>query len=400
MDRFTLTVLLCVFNGVASVTMMMGNKKLALVFPFPFTTILLQNAVCFLICALLIRIQDGQSLYKKLRSMRWAHFRSCLAVGVATSLVLSTSIVALRFASVPLVVAFRNLTPIVVALLDSLVLGATFHNSAKLGLVCGLGGSLLYTVFDPPTAAHAVQNTTTGDYENKALVTSSNNTTKTTTAEQAANTSTSTLTATNSVLFQANFGLFFVIANLLLSALVNILESTTMRKLAAEQSASTVNCIRITVMQPMLLALSTVFEDQQHALHLLRADGIAVLDRVQGTMNSGSTTMGPAGEITSTAPMLFILPLFLLTGAFAALFGVSALALSGLRVSPTTLAFLNVVYKLATTVVGHFLFPANVPMLSWCGYALTFCGFLFYALGRPKKDGEKKIEKILDKKRN
>ena len=72
----------------------------------------------------------------------------------------------------------------------------------------------------------------------------------------------------------------------------------------------------------------------------------------------------------------------LLTGTFAASFGLSALTLASLGVSPTTLAFVNMIYKLLTTVFGHFMFPSNVPPLSWVGYSLAFFGFIIYISGK------------------
>eukprot|EP00392_Amoebophrya_sp_AT5.2_P006860 g6872.t1 len=356
--RQTKTGLLCLFQGLASVTMMMGNKRLALVFPFPFTTILVQNAICFVLCALLIPHQEGVSVGSKLRTLRARHLKACVPVGVATSLVLSSSIVALRFASVPLVVTFRNLTPLVVALLDHVVLGAVFNSSAKLGLVLGLCGSLLYTAYDPPRS------------EEEASLASSSSTTGSNAAGDEGSSRIQT-TSTDSVLLQGRFGLLFVIANLVLSACVNILENTAMRELGGH-GATTVNCLRIVVMTPVLLVFSALFEDQQQAWALL------------------------SGGFSSS---LHIAPLFAATGTFAALFGVTALTLVSF-VSPTTLAFLNVLYKLATTVVGHFLFPVAVPTLSWVGYTLTFCGFLSYTFGKIKKVGDEQTRESSDRKKN
>jgi len=72
----------------------------------------------------------------------------------------------------------------------------------------------------------------------------------------------------------------------------------------------------------------------------------------------------------------------LLTGFFATVFGISGLTLSAKKVRPTTMAFANTIYKLATTMIGSFIYPTNVPLLSWCGYGLSFLGFLTYTLGR------------------
>ena len=96
--RFVKIFICFVCNGCASVTMMIGNKHLSLVFPFPFLTILAQNAIVFLVCAVYNRLFESSS------PLRRSHFISCIAVGIATSLVLSTSIVALRFSAVPLIV--------------------------------------------------------------------------------------------------------------------------------------------------------------------------------------------------------------------------------------------------------------------------------------------------------
>jgi len=87
-----------------------------------------------------------------------------------------------------------------------------------------------------------------------------------------------------------------------------------------------------------------------------------------------------AGGIKPEKRIIFVL---LLTGVFAAVFGISGLTLSKLQVRPTTLAFMNTTYKLVTTVVSHFIFPVFVPFMSWCGYALAFMGFLIYTLLKP-----------------
>lgn len=83
----------------------------------------------------------------------------------------------------------------------------------------------------------------------------------------------------------------------------------------------------------------------------------------------------------------------IITGLFATVFGISGLTLSAKKVRPTTMAFANTIYKLVTTVIGSFVYPTNVPLLSWCGYCLSFLGFLTYTLGRIKiRDAQEKIE--------
>ncbi|CAD7929915.1 unnamed protein product [Amoebophrya sp. A25] len=377
-----------VFQGLASVTMMLGNKQLARVFPFPFLVILIQNFIVFLCCGgiVLTRADERQRAFQ----LRPKHFWRCLWVGIATALVLTSSIVALRFSSVPLVVTFRNLTPIVVAALDHVVLGTNFQRSAQLGLVCGVVGSLLYSVFDPPRAEEVAPalNAT-----NQKLVASENGKlTKTSAAVNNIMTSVSDVVPRAGVLFASELGLAFVVGNMFLSAIVNILESTTMRSLNEEQSPSSVNCIRIAVMTPVLLAFSLVFDDIPQAVNLLHADCARLLTSFPWSQSELAETAALlktddtilAHRVRALATPV---PLLLLTGVFAAMFGVSTLTLSSLRISPTTLAFLNVFYKLLTTVAGHFVFPSVVPLASWLGYGLTFCGFLSYALGRIKPSG-------------
>lgn len=87
----------------------------------------------------------------------------------------------------------------------------------------------------------------------------------------------------------------------------------------------------------------------------------------------------------------------MLTGFFATVFGISGLTLSAKKVRPTTMAFANTIYKLVTTIIGSFVYPTNVPILSWCGYCLSFLGFLTYTLGRIGSGSQKEEKQEINK---
>jgi len=321
--------LLFFFNGVASCVMTLANKKIALLFPFPCATVLLQNCIVFVICGAYAArtgspngspakeeesspVVDPNSTSRRRRSnivkksiRQWAtFFLQVLPVAVFTSLVLATSLTALRTASVPLIVTFRNLTPLVCALLESVVFGTKFPPRARVGLLLGVFGSWLYTTYE----------------KSRPESSSSSNTN--------------------------NGGIFFVIANLVLSAVVVILEKLTICEYAKQYSPATVNCMRILAMAPVLVLL-----------------GNFVLEEQVFTNVSASTLPFRSEELQD--PLLLIL--FLVTGAFAAVFGISGLTLTKFNVSCTTLAFANTIYKLVTTVAGELFFPSHVAPRAWLG---------------------------------
>lgn len=250
----TRTLAVCfLFQGLSSVVMMLGNKKLSLLYPFPFLTIFIQNAIVGVVSLLLMALPFTGRLLGPHRRVEMWHFRTALPVGVLTTLVLTTSIVALRYSSVPLIVTFRNLTPIVCSLFEFFILGGVFTISSQTGLCFGVVGSWLYSVYDPPkirmssTASEKVESFSTGRVE------------------------TSFGTAGDLDRLQ-EFGLLFVVANLILSAIVNIAERLTMDRLKKANSATVVNLIRIAVMAPILAGLSALFEDHCEATTLMAAD--------------------------------------------------------------------------------------------------------------------------------
>lgn len=321
-------------NGVSSIIMTLANKRLASIFPHPSTVIFLQNIIVFLLGCFVLRSQRVP-LSRFLSASNLKHVKW---VGFATSLVLTTSIVALRYAPVPLIVTVRNLTPIFTSLLEKLVLGRRFSLLGYVGLLCGLCGSLLYTFFDLPQ--QGLNSANTGPEK-------------------------------ESFFLRHEFGFLFVFANMILSSTVSILERTTMDSVQG-LGPTEVNQLRILTMTPLLLGFSLSFED---------------LPKIRATLADDFLLSSNRDGFKSS-----ILFYVLLTGVGAATFGISALSLTAMRISPTTLAFLNIMYKVGTTVIGSILFPTVVKWTSWVGYLLALGGFGIYMVDR-NRDGSAERKK-------
>lgn len=327
--------LLFLFNGTCSVCMMLLNKHLSLIFPYPFLTIGIQNGLVVFF-SMLFMYGLGED---KPKEWKLEYFKKVVPVGMATVGVLSCSIIALRHSPLPLIVTFRNLAPIVCAFLDFCVFRKGFPPSAIAGLVCSLFGSMVYTYFD--NAKREDKSNYSGYQESTGGIFDGSN-----------------------LLSAKNFGLLFIISNLCLSALIIVMEMVVMGDIKKAMPPTAANVCRITVMYPVLIAMSYATEDPSEYLGVLSKS----MDNIDLT--------NPMSLKGSVLLYLFV------SGFFAFGFGVTNLKIACSGVRPTTSSFANTTYKLATTVAAHFMFPAAVAWQSWVGYGMSFAGFLIYALGK------------------
>jgi len=330
-------------NCFASVTLTLANKRLSLLFPYPFTVISLQNFTVFSVCFIISLLQGRNPL----ASMTWQNIKDVKWVGGATAAVLTTSIVALRYAPVPLIVTIRNVTPMVTSFLEYLTLGRSFSGPAYLGLLCGMSGGLIYGLFDLPPAPKTPPQSS----------------------------------GENAFIMRHEFGIIFVVVNMMLSAIVSIFERTSMDTLKERNVNPTeVNMLRIFAMTPILMVLSFFLEDRNEIISTLQKD-VQTLTIPQSMADIQALSVVGKGDGAGGGKITFYI---VLTGVWAASFGIAVMSLTSLKMSPTTLAFLNIMYKIVTTALGALLFPVAVKWSSWFGYCLALVGFFIYIHDRNK----------------
>ncbi|CAD7966571.1 unnamed protein product [Amoebophrya sp. A25] len=130
-------------HAFSSVTLILLNKNIALVFPYAFTTVFLQNFGTLFGAAFLHIIRVHPLRFPPKRFLLRLLINAVWLVGV-----LWASIVALQKVSVPLYVLARNTVPFQTALLDWAILGSELNARTLWGLALTFIGTTIYTTAD------------------------------------------------------------------------------------------------------------------------------------------------------------------------------------------------------------------------------------------------------------
>jgi drug/metabolite transporter (DMT)-like permease len=121
---------LFVLNGLLSTGMMLTNKSLASLFPFPSLTVLSQNSVALLGTIILWKLN-----FFPISSFQMQHFAYSVPGTLIFTFVLLSAILALQFASLPIFSVVSNFRPLLTAVLDYFISGRV----ARLRQIVGLG---------------------------------------------------------------------------------------------------------------------------------------------------------------------------------------------------------------------------------------------------------------------
>jgi drug/metabolite transporter (DMT)-like permease len=130
--------ILLVMNGVASVGLSVVNKSLAMRLDAPFSVVGIQN-VCAVICTLVLVYFKPELV----RSFRVDHYKYIIPVTILFVLALWTSLLSLRFVSLPIYAIAGYTRPLCSSVLDFILNGRVIDRNRRIGLLLIIGGAVI-----------------------------------------------------------------------------------------------------------------------------------------------------------------------------------------------------------------------------------------------------------------
>jgi drug/metabolite transporter (DMT)-like permease len=190
--------------GCCSISMTLLNKQLALEYPYPWTTIVIQHCGTY-VCTLPSAIKDRSSV----NPVRRGHLLPAIGNGFLFTAMLFCSLNALKYASVALYTVARNAVPVVVTILEYFLLETTVETHRAVGLAAVVVGATGFGLQDKPLEFR---------------------------------------------------GYAFVAANTILVGLMSVYDKLMVTRLVKDQTPLGINLYRITASLPMVVMLSCMLE--------------------------------------------------------------------------------------------------------------------------------------------
>jgi drug/metabolite transporter (DMT)-like permease len=131
--------------AVSSIGMTIFNKRLTKAFPYPFVLISIQNFASVLF---FILVQFISKEIFPIKQLKLNHFIICFLPTIGYSLILWTSLEGLSRVSIPLIIVFRNITPLIVSLVENLMNSKSLQQEESISLSLVFIGSIGYALSD------------------------------------------------------------------------------------------------------------------------------------------------------------------------------------------------------------------------------------------------------------